>query len=207
MLRKLIQTEETLANAADKAGIDEKTARKYRGSAAIPSQMAALHTVPDPQGPQGPDPQGPAPQPTRPPARPVPAAAPSGAGTCAGRPPPTDWPRSLTPSRPASLSRVLHGNSSLASHSTVRAPRGCVAHTSPTCKRVDDLVGPDIHSLARRIHPSSLIPSLVGPGIHSLARRAHIGGIAPACAIQPFDALTAGHRGKPEELGRVRVPW
>ena len=43
-LRKLIQTEDTLANAADKAGIDEKTARKYRDSGALPSQMAAPHT-------------------------------------------------------------------------------------------------------------------------------------------------------------------
>ena len=43
-LRKLIQTEDTLANAADKAGIDEKTARKYRGSGALPSQMATPHT-------------------------------------------------------------------------------------------------------------------------------------------------------------------
>ena len=43
-LRKLIQTEGTLANAADKAGIDEKTARKYRDSDALPSRMAAPHT-------------------------------------------------------------------------------------------------------------------------------------------------------------------
>ena len=37
-LRKLIQTEDTLANAADQAGIDEKTARMYRDSDALPSQ-------------------------------------------------------------------------------------------------------------------------------------------------------------------------
>jgi hypothetical protein len=43
-LRKLIQTESTLANAADKAGIDEKTARKYRDSDALPSQMTTPHT-------------------------------------------------------------------------------------------------------------------------------------------------------------------
>jgi Integrase core domain len=43
-LRKLIQTEGTLANAADKAGIDEKTARKYRDSDSLPSQVAAPHT-------------------------------------------------------------------------------------------------------------------------------------------------------------------
>ena len=43
-LRKLLQTEDTLANAADKAGIDEKTARKYRDSDATPSQIAAPHT-------------------------------------------------------------------------------------------------------------------------------------------------------------------
>ena len=43
-LRKLIQTESTLTNAADKAGIDEKTARKYRDSDALPSQMTTPHT-------------------------------------------------------------------------------------------------------------------------------------------------------------------
>src|SRR5512135_1515104 len=43
-LRKLIQSETTLANAADKAGIDEKTARKYRDSDALPSQMTTPHT-------------------------------------------------------------------------------------------------------------------------------------------------------------------
>src|SRR3954453_22427032 len=43
-LRKLIQTEDTLANAADKAGVDEKTARKYRDSDPLPSQRKATHT-------------------------------------------------------------------------------------------------------------------------------------------------------------------
>ena len=38
-LRKLIQTESTLANAADKAGIDEKTARKYETSRSTPPGM------------------------------------------------------------------------------------------------------------------------------------------------------------------------
>jgi len=42
-LQKLLQTETTLANAADKAGIDEKTARKYRDSDRLPSQN---HTPP-----------------------------------------------------------------------------------------------------------------------------------------------------------------
>jgi hypothetical protein len=35
---------DTLPNAADKAGIDEKTARKYRDSDVLPSRMAAPHT-------------------------------------------------------------------------------------------------------------------------------------------------------------------
>jgi Mu transposase-like protein len=43
-LRKLIQTEDTLANAADKAGVDEKTARKYRDADTLPSQQQAPHT-------------------------------------------------------------------------------------------------------------------------------------------------------------------
>jgi hypothetical protein len=43
-LRKLFQTETTLAHAADRAGIDEKTARKYRDSDALPSQMSTPHT-------------------------------------------------------------------------------------------------------------------------------------------------------------------
>ena len=43
-LRKLIQTEDTLAQAADKAGVDEKTARKYRDSDSLPSQRRVPHT-------------------------------------------------------------------------------------------------------------------------------------------------------------------
>src|SRR5436309_7371169 len=43
-LRKLIQTEDTLAKAADKAGVDEKTARKYRDSDPLPSQRRVPHT-------------------------------------------------------------------------------------------------------------------------------------------------------------------
>jgi hypothetical protein len=43
-LRKLLQTETTLANAADKAGLDEKTARKYRDSDRLPSQRQIPHT-------------------------------------------------------------------------------------------------------------------------------------------------------------------
>src|SRR5262245_8718439 len=43
-LRKLIQTEETLAQAADKAGVDEKTARKYRDSDTLPSRRRVPHT-------------------------------------------------------------------------------------------------------------------------------------------------------------------
>src|SRR3954451_4202210 len=42
-LRKLIQIENTLANAADRANIDEKTARKYRDSDVLPSQQRAPH--------------------------------------------------------------------------------------------------------------------------------------------------------------------
>ncbi len=37
-LRKLLQTETTLANAADKAGLDHKTARKYRRLGELPSE-------------------------------------------------------------------------------------------------------------------------------------------------------------------------
>src|SRR6266481_5992808 len=37
-LRQLFPTESTLAQVADKAGIDEKTARKYRDSDQLPSQ-------------------------------------------------------------------------------------------------------------------------------------------------------------------------
>src|SRR3954471_3456405 len=43
-LRKLIQTEDTLAQAADKAGVDEKTARKFRDSDPLPSQRRVPHT-------------------------------------------------------------------------------------------------------------------------------------------------------------------
>src|SRR4051812_44034019 len=43
-LRKLLQTESTLANAADRAGVDEKTARKYRDSDSLPSQRQRAHT-------------------------------------------------------------------------------------------------------------------------------------------------------------------
>jgi hypothetical protein len=43
-LRKLIQTEDTLTQAADKAGVDEKTARKYRDSDSLPSQRRVPHT-------------------------------------------------------------------------------------------------------------------------------------------------------------------
>src|SRR5512142_3141991 len=43
-LRTLLQTEDTLAQAADKAGIDEKTARKYRDSDRLPSQTHTPHT-------------------------------------------------------------------------------------------------------------------------------------------------------------------
>src|SRR5512135_1798933 len=42
-LRKLLQTETTLANAADKAGIDEKTARKYRDSDLLPTERRVPH--------------------------------------------------------------------------------------------------------------------------------------------------------------------
>src|SRR4051794_20847687 len=43
-LRKLLQTESTLANAADRAEVDEKTARKYRNSDSLPSQRQVPHT-------------------------------------------------------------------------------------------------------------------------------------------------------------------
>ena len=43
-LRKLLQTESTLANAADRAEVDEKTARKYRDSDSLPSQRRVPHT-------------------------------------------------------------------------------------------------------------------------------------------------------------------
>ena len=40
---KLIQQEKTLATAAAKAGMDEKSARKYRNSQQLPSQMKSKH--------------------------------------------------------------------------------------------------------------------------------------------------------------------
>ena len=40
----MLQTEDTLANAADRAGVDEKTARKYRDSDSLPSQRRVPHT-------------------------------------------------------------------------------------------------------------------------------------------------------------------
>ena len=40
----MLQTEDTLANAADRAEVDEKTARKYRDSDAHPSQRRVPHT-------------------------------------------------------------------------------------------------------------------------------------------------------------------
>src|SRR5512135_38631 len=43
-LRTLLQTEDTLAQASDKAGLDEKTARKYRDSDRLPSQRRTPHT-------------------------------------------------------------------------------------------------------------------------------------------------------------------
>ena len=43
-LMKLIQTEDTLAVAAAKAGMDEKTARKYRDAGQLPSQLQSEHS-------------------------------------------------------------------------------------------------------------------------------------------------------------------
>ncbi len=43
-LRKLLQTETTLANAADKAGVDDKTARKYRDSDRLPTERRVPRT-------------------------------------------------------------------------------------------------------------------------------------------------------------------
>ncbi len=43
-LMKLIQSEDTLSLAAAKAGMDEKTARRYRQSGQLPSQLQAEHT-------------------------------------------------------------------------------------------------------------------------------------------------------------------
>jgi ribosomal protein S21 len=54
-LMKLIREEETLAMAAAKAGMDEKTARKYRDSSKLPSESRAPHiwrTRPDPIAPE-----------------------------------------------------------------------------------------------------------------------------------------------------------
>ena len=45
-LRMLIQTEETQAIAAGKAGMDEKTARKYLKSGVLPSPDCAAHGPP-----------------------------------------------------------------------------------------------------------------------------------------------------------------
>jgi hypothetical protein len=42
-LMTLIHTEDTLALAAAKAGMDEKTARKYRRARRLPSQLQQLH--------------------------------------------------------------------------------------------------------------------------------------------------------------------
>jgi hypothetical protein len=42
-LKKLMQTEKTFAIAASKAGMDEKTARKYRDMDTLPSQCGAAH--------------------------------------------------------------------------------------------------------------------------------------------------------------------
>ena len=41
---ELMQTEETKALAADKAGMDEKTARKYVRLGKMPSEMLPIHT-------------------------------------------------------------------------------------------------------------------------------------------------------------------
>jgi len=43
-LRKLMQTEKTKAAAADKAGMDEKTARKYLRAGKLPSEIVKEHT-------------------------------------------------------------------------------------------------------------------------------------------------------------------
>jgi len=51
LLMRKIQTEKTLAVAAAKAGMDEKTARRYRRSGNLPSEVRAAHmwrTRPDP---------------------------------------------------------------------------------------------------------------------------------------------------------------
>ena len=43
-LMKLINTEDTIATAASKAGMDEKTARKYFRLEKLPSEIARPHT-------------------------------------------------------------------------------------------------------------------------------------------------------------------
>ena len=43
-LMKLIQEEKSLGLAASKAGMDEKTARKYRDLGSLPSEIAVEHT-------------------------------------------------------------------------------------------------------------------------------------------------------------------
>ena len=51
MLMRVINEEETLAAAAAKARMDEKTARKWRASSMLPSQAKVEHswrTRPDP---------------------------------------------------------------------------------------------------------------------------------------------------------------
>ena len=45
MLMTLINKEKTLAVAAAKSGMTEKTARKYRDLQQLPSQVAAQHAV------------------------------------------------------------------------------------------------------------------------------------------------------------------
>ena len=44
ILMKTVKTEKTLALSAAKAGMDEKTARKYRRSGRLPSEMSEPHT-------------------------------------------------------------------------------------------------------------------------------------------------------------------
>jgi hypothetical protein len=43
-LRKVLQTEDTLAKGADQAGVGEKTARKYLDPDALPGQRRVPHT-------------------------------------------------------------------------------------------------------------------------------------------------------------------
>ena len=43
-LRRLMQTEKTLSSAAAKAGMDEKTARKYIRLNKLPSELKVEHT-------------------------------------------------------------------------------------------------------------------------------------------------------------------